>query len=153
VSLEALRQIGGATPAERLASLRAAVPGRIVFTTSFGIEDQAIAHLIFTGRLGMIGSTILHSHESAIRFSDYGSGSNLPASRALFLGAQAGVVAYGNASDGRAPNRIMWKEEIVDYGRQINVGSGLVVGIKKARFSGKDFGMFSIDTYAKDPNN
>lgn len=43
--------IGGADPAERLASLRAAVPGRIVFTTSFGIEDQAIAHLIFTARL------------------------------------------------------------------------------------------------------
>jgi len=51
VSIEALRQIGGVPPAERLASLRAAVPGRIVFTTSFGIEDQAIAHLIFTNRL------------------------------------------------------------------------------------------------------
>lgn len=34
-------------PAGRLAALRDAVPGRIVFTTSFGIEDQAIAHLIF----------------------------------------------------------------------------------------------------------
>ena len=43
--------IGGADPAERLASLRAAVPGRIVFTTSFGIEDQAITHLIFTAGL------------------------------------------------------------------------------------------------------
>ena len=38
--------VTGATPGERLASLRAAVPGRIVFTTSFGIEDQAITHLI-----------------------------------------------------------------------------------------------------------
>ena len=43
--------ISGGTPAERLRSLRHAVPGRIVFTTSFGIEDQAISHLIFTGRL------------------------------------------------------------------------------------------------------
>ena len=34
--------------AARLALLRAAVDGRIVFTTSFGIEDQAIAHAIFT---------------------------------------------------------------------------------------------------------
>ena len=41
VSLAALPRIGGATPGERLASLRAALPGRIVFTTSFGIEDQA----------------------------------------------------------------------------------------------------------------
>jgi len=38
----------GATPLERLQALRANVPGRIVFTTSFGIEDQAIAHWIFT---------------------------------------------------------------------------------------------------------
>lgn len=40
--------IGGADPVERLQSLRAVVPGRIVFTTSFGIEDQAIAHMIFS---------------------------------------------------------------------------------------------------------
>ena len=39
------------TPLERLQALRAAVPGRIVFTTSFGIEDQAITHLIFTNRI------------------------------------------------------------------------------------------------------
>lgn len=37
--------------AARLRALIAAAPGRIVFTTSFGIEDQLIAHHIFTGRL------------------------------------------------------------------------------------------------------
>jgi phosphoadenosine phosphosulfate reductase len=58
MSVEALARIGGATPAERLASLRAAVPGRILFTTSFGIEDQAIAHLIFTGRLDIEVATL-----------------------------------------------------------------------------------------------
>jgi phosphoadenosine phosphosulfate reductase len=41
----------GATPLERLQALRANVPGRIVFTTSFGIEDQAITHWIFTSGL------------------------------------------------------------------------------------------------------
>lgn len=34
------------TPARRLAGLRAAVPGRLVLTTSFGPEDQALTHLI-----------------------------------------------------------------------------------------------------------
>lgn len=48
-----LGRIGGATPLERLESLRAAVPGRIVFTTSFGIEDQALSHLILGRRLGI----------------------------------------------------------------------------------------------------
>jgi phosphoadenosine phosphosulfate reductase len=32
---------------KRVATVRGLVPGRIVFTTSFGIEDQAIAHTIF----------------------------------------------------------------------------------------------------------
>ncbi len=47
----AIDAIAGATPVERLRALRAAVPGRIVFTTSFGIEDQAITHLIATAGL------------------------------------------------------------------------------------------------------
>jgi phosphoadenosine phosphosulfate reductase len=58
MSVETIRRIGGATPGERLASLRAAVPGRIVFTTSFGIEDQALAHLIFTGKLDIEVATL-----------------------------------------------------------------------------------------------
>ena len=48
MSYTSLPVIAGDTPVERLASLRAAVAGRIVFTTSFGIEDQAITHWIFT---------------------------------------------------------------------------------------------------------
>ena len=39
--------------AARLTKLRAEVEGRIVFTTSFGIEDQLIAHHIFTERLAI----------------------------------------------------------------------------------------------------
>jgi phosphoadenosine phosphosulfate reductase len=46
MSIGAIPQIGGTAPAERLASLRAAVSGRIVFTTSFGIEAQALTHMI-----------------------------------------------------------------------------------------------------------
>jgi phosphoadenosine phosphosulfate reductase len=34
---------------DRLSEARAATPGRAVFTTSFGIEDQAITHVIFEG--------------------------------------------------------------------------------------------------------
>lgn len=53
MSVASLPAIGGATPLERLVSLRAAVPGRIIFTTSFGIEDQALTHLIFTHGLDL----------------------------------------------------------------------------------------------------
>jgi phosphoadenosine phosphosulfate reductase len=37
----------------RLALIRSAIDGRIVFTTSFGREDQAIAHAIFTADLAI----------------------------------------------------------------------------------------------------
>jgi phosphoadenosine phosphosulfate reductase len=44
---DVIASIAGSTPWERLASLRARVDGQIVFTTSFGIEDQALTHMIF----------------------------------------------------------------------------------------------------------
>lgn len=47
----ALPTIAGGAPLDRLRSVRAAVPGRIVFTTAFGLEDQLLAHLIFTEKL------------------------------------------------------------------------------------------------------
>jgi phosphoadenosine phosphosulfate reductase len=38
---------------KRVAAVRSLVRGRIVFTTSFGLEDQAIAHAIFRQDLGI----------------------------------------------------------------------------------------------------
>src|SRR5258708_29350463 len=38
---------------ERLSAARAAIAGRLVFTTSFGLEDQAISHAIFTQDLAI----------------------------------------------------------------------------------------------------
>lgn len=58
MSPDVIARISGATPLERLVSLRAAVPGRIVFTTSFGLEDQALAHLIFSNRLAIEVATL-----------------------------------------------------------------------------------------------
>ncbi|MFL6844471.1 MAG: phosphoadenylyl-sulfate reductase [Allosphingosinicella sp.] len=40
-----------ASPEARLEAALEAVPGRLVFTTSFGIEDQLIAHHVFERRL------------------------------------------------------------------------------------------------------
>ena len=48
--MDALRELD---LAQRLAVVRGTVCGRIVFTTSFGIEDQAIAHVIYTQALAI----------------------------------------------------------------------------------------------------
>lgn len=106
------------------------------------------ANPIFKGGLGMIKNVVLHEHRNSIRFSDYGAGSNVNAGRALFLGRQAGVVAYGTSGGMRWD----WKEETKDYGNEPTVASGAIFGFKKARFNGRDFGVLSIDTAATDPN-
>ncbi len=56
------RSLAAALPAldlfERLAAIRAHLRGRIVFTTSFGLEDQAIAHVIFSQNLAIDVATL-----------------------------------------------------------------------------------------------
>ena len=42
----------------RLAAIRSVIAGRIVFTTSFGLEDQAIAHAIFSQNLAIEVATL-----------------------------------------------------------------------------------------------
>src|ERR1700731_5377839 len=43
---------------ERLAAIRNEIPGRLVFTTSFGLEDQAIAHAILAQALAIDIATL-----------------------------------------------------------------------------------------------
>ena len=102
---------------------------------------------LFKGSLGMINNVILHSHKGAIRFSDYGAGANLPATRALFMARQAGVVAYGTPGG----DRFNWKEEMDDYDNEPVVVAGTIFGIKKTRFNNLDFGVVSVDTSSPVP--
>ena len=96
----------------------------------------------------MINNVVLHSHESAVRFDDYAAGSTAKAPRPLFMGRQAAVVAYGTEGG----LRYTWKEEMKDYDNEPTVIAGTILGVKKSRFNGKDFGILSMDTAAKDPN-
>jgi N4-gp56 family major capsid protein len=102
---------------------------------------------LFKGNLGMIGGAVLHKHRSVIRFSDYGAGGNVSAARALLLGRQAAVVAYGTSGG----MRYTWKEKMKDFDNEPAVSAGCIFGVKKTRFNGRDFGVMSIDTAAKDP--
>lgn len=112
------------------------------------ITAEGKANAIFKGGLGMVKNVVLHSHASAVRFSDYGAGGNLAAGRALFMGRQAGVIAYGSS----AGLRFTWTEEMQDHGNEPVISAGVILGVKKTRFNAKDFGILAIDTYAVDPN-
>lgn len=104
---------------------------------------------IFKGGLGMINNIVLHDHKSVIRFTDYGTGSNVAAARALFMGAQAAVVAWGTGGSGV---RFSWEEEVEDYGNELTIAAGMILGMKKTRFNGYDFGVIALDTAAANPN-
>jgi N4-gp56 family major capsid protein len=103
---------------------------------------------IFKGTLGMYNNVVLHEHESIIRFSDYGAGGDVLAARALFMGEQAMVMAFGTAGTGL---RFSWHEESRDNGNQAIITTSSIFAVKKVTFNGKDFGMYVVDTAAKTP--
>jgi N4-gp56 family major capsid protein len=107
---------------------------------------------IFKGALGKLNKVVLHSHQAGIRFSDYGAGANVAAARALFLGRQAGVIAFGSGGNGL---RFDWHEESRDNGNQAVITTSSVLGVKKTAFTiagtSRDFGVLSIDVAAADP--
>lgn len=104
---------------------------------------------LFTGSLGMLGGVILHSYRNIIRFDDYGGSGDVDAARALFFGAQAGMLAFG--SPGGGFKRYEWHEEFDDRGNQRVITISSIFGVKKSRFNGKDFGVIAVDTYATNP--
>lgn len=99
---------------------------------------------IFKGGLGMASNVVLHTHTNVRNFSDYGAGGNVAASRALFLGRQAGVVAYGTAGS----TRMSWVEKLLDADNEVAIYCGMIAGMKKTRFNGLDFGVMAVDTAA-----
>ncbi len=103
---------------------------------------------IFKGSLGMLNNVVLHSHKAVIRFSDYGNGANVAASRSLFLGEQAAVCAFGSPGTGL---RFDWHEESRDNGNQAVISTNTIFGTKKVTFNGKDYGMIAVDSAAADP--
>lgn len=104
---------------------------------------------ICMGGFGKINDIILHEHENVRLFGDYGAGANVKAGRSLLLGRQAGVVAYG-ASGGGA--RYSWVEQKTDAENRISIYAGVIMGMKKSTFNGRDFSVVAIDTAAADPN-
>lgn len=103
---------------------------------------------MFKGSLGMYRGVILHSHRNAIRFNNAGAG-NIEAARALFLGSQAAVCAFGSPGTNL---RFDWHEETRDNGDKVVISTSSIFGIKKVTFTtdvgAQDFGVFALDTAA-----
>jgi N4-gp56 family major capsid protein len=120
---------------------------------------------IFTGALGMYDNVVLHvdarvpwGHASSGGRSDTalnptsGNLSRAAVARAVFCGAQAGMLAFGR--DSGWPFRMKWTEELRDYENQLGVSAAMIFGMKKTTFkdeanaNGIDFGTITISSHA-----
>lgn len=111
---------------------------------------------LFTSAQGEYAGCALHVHSNVIQFNDYGAGGNVKAARALFLGRQAGVIAYGSTG-GNGDARFDWNEETADRGNQLVITTSAILGVKKTSFKSpldnvtRDFGVMALDTACAEP--
>lgn len=109
--------------------------------------------LLFKNSGGMYADCVIHKHRNVMRFNDYG-GASVKAARALFLGSQAGELAYG--SNGGSGTRYRWTEVMTDHEDHVEIGTHCIMGVKKSTYKSKDgsvtrdFGVIALDTYCAD---
>ncbi|WP_406626110.1 N4-gp56 family major capsid protein [Acidovorax sp. SDU_ACID1] len=105
---------------------------------------------LFKQALGMHRNVVLHSHRNVIRHTTHGAGANVATARALFMGAQAGVIAFGSPGTGM---RYGWHEETRDNGNQVVITTSSIFGAKKSTFDWEgtkhDQGVYAIDAAAE----
>lgn len=101
---------------------------------------------IYTGALGEYNNVILHNAFRVPTGVNSSTGAAIPTvRRAIFCGAQAAVMAYGQKDQG---GEMSWVEELFDYQNQLGVSAGMIAGLKKTQFNSEDFGTIVVSSYA-----
>lgn len=101
-------------------------------------NDRGLTNPIFTGSMGVANGMVIHVHPKIYTTATWGAGSNVEGARGILLGAQAAL--FGVAGE---PT---WVEKDFDYANQTGVATGMIFGVKKARFNSLDFGVVAMDT-------
>lgn len=91
---------------------------------------------LFTGAVAIWDGVVVHSHENCGIGADAGSGSNVPYSRAILMGAQALCWAWG-----KRPEVV---EETFDYQNEQGYGISMIAGVKKSKFNSLDYGSVGV---------
>lgn len=108
--------------------------------------DASSRNPIYTGALGEYNGVILRTSQDVTQGVNSSTGAAITTvRRAVLLGAQAAVCAYGMDS---GVNRYRWNEELLDHKRKLEVSSWTMMGMKKTVFNSADFGAIAIATYA-----
>jgi N4-gp56 family major capsid protein len=104
---------------------------------------------LYTGALGEWNNVILRQAQEVTQGVNGSAASTAVTTvrRAVMLGQQAAVCAYGGANK-YGPMKYRWSEELDDHGRVLEVGAWSLAGMKKVVFNNVDFGCLTISTYA-----
>ena len=98
--------------------------------------------------IGMYHNTLFHENARVPNAVNNAGAVVADTKRAIFMGAQAAVLAFGRYPG--ESSRFRWLEELMDFARQLGIGTSSIWGVKKVIFNSVDFGSLAIDTYATD---
>lgn len=102
---------------------------------------------IYTGALGEYNNVVLHESvrvPNGLHSST--SAAQTSTRRAVFCGAQAGAIAWGQKyTEG---SHYKWIEDLFDYERELGISAQCIWGIKKTVFNSVDFGTITATSYA-----
>jgi N4-gp56 family major capsid protein len=109
-------------------------------TTAIGKESE-----IFKGGAGMFNGVLVDEMETCIKFTDYGSGANVPAARSLFMGSNAGFIAHGTKgiADGMT---VALDEDTADRKHDAILFFEMIFGADKTAFNAMDYGLITVDS-------
>lgn len=105
---------------------------------------------IFKQNLGEYRGVHFKKHKNVVLDDTYGVGGNVQTARASFMGRQALVMAFGNASS--ANLRADWTEKKTDVDdNKCAISGRMMFNAKRPRFNGQDVNSYAVDTAAKKP--
>jgi len=93
---------------------------------------------IFSGALGIHKNCAIHDHTRIALAATWG-GSTLTGAQALFLGCQAGAIAYSKKK--------IWEEKTFDYQNKAGFCIGSIYGVTKSVFNSADVAVVGVSTY------
>ena len=109
------------------------------------------ANPLVSGALGVYNKCILRVTQDITNGVNSSTGAAVTNTRrAVLLGAQAAVCAYGMKTN-PGKGRYRWSEKLLDHDRELEVGAWGIWGKKKTKFNSVDFGVMVLSTYAADP--
>jgi N4-gp56 family major capsid protein len=103
---------------------------------------------IFWNSLGMYHGVLFHENSRVTNAVANAGTAVANTKRAIFLGSQAAVLAFGRGQG--ESQKFRWLEELRDFGRQIGIGASAIWGLVKVQFNAIDYAVAAVDTYGLD---